>query len=326
MFYSLLKNKLSLATIITGCFLAQTSTVLAEVSPPNTFIYTGKPMVLTPKNIEKVRHLFKPVQESEEVETDETNKAHEKEPHEHIVWEQIPIDVVLPVGKERIITFPTPVQFGYDKEVLNDEMLHVQNNDGVLYLKAKQIFSPQRVQVKCIDTGKIILLDISARQDASDHPLDIVMNSTLKRNSFSFNERNEKVESNTGSYPITPVTLVRFAVQQLYSPKRLLTQPSYIYRVPMGTHKTLSLLLDKSAMALPLASWRGGDLFVTAILLRNLLSQTILLDPHNICGAWQAASFFLAAELAPRGNIKDTTTVFLVSKRSFADSLKECGL
>ena len=79
-------------------------------------------------------------------------------------------------------------------------------------------------------------------------------------------------------------------------------------------------------MALPLASWRGSDLFVTAVLLRNLLSQTISLDPHSLCGTWKAASFFPVAELAPRGNIKDTTTVFLVSKRPFADSLKECGL
>ena len=248
MFYSLLKNKLSLVAIIAGFSLAQTSTVLAEVSPPNTFIYTGKPMVLTPKNIEKIRHLFKPVQENEELEPDETHAptSHKDMPHEHVVWEQVPIDIVLPVGKERIITFPTSVQFGYDKEELGDNIFRVQNNDGVLYLKAKQTFSPQRVQVKCVDTGKIILLDVSARKGASDHPLDIVMNATFKRSSFSFDERNEKAENNnTGPYLITPVTLVRFAVQQLYSPKRLLTQPPGIYRVPMGTHKTLSFSLIK---------------------------------------------------------------------------------
>lgn len=33
----------------------------------------------------------------------------------HVVWQQTPIDVVLPVGKERMVNFPSVVSFGYDK-------------------------------------------------------------------------------------------------------------------------------------------------------------------------------------------------------------------
>jgi integrating conjugative element protein (TIGR03749 family) len=125
----------------------------------------------------------------------------------------------------------------------------------------------------------------------------------------------------TESPKISLIALTRFAVQQLYAPKRLLVTPPSIYRVPMHAYKSVDLVRDGSLMAMPLASWQGGDHVITAVLLRNQLPNPLTVRPQQLCGHWQTATIFPQATLGPRGEVTDSTTVFLVSHRSFAESL-----
>jgi len=244
----------------------------------------------------------------------------------HVVWKQTPINIVLSVNKERMISFPSSVEFGYDKSVLPDDSLKIQNNNGTLYLFAKKNFSTQRVAVRLQNSGQIILLDLSAQKEADSTPIDIVIAdkrkeqtpSQLKREADDVNQ-NGRTDSS-----INYVTLTRFAVQQLYAPKRLLTQPHAIYRTPMHTHKTIPLLRDGSVMAMPIASWRKGDTTVTAVLLRNTLAQSLTLDPRILCGSWQATTFYPRSVLAPASSQYDATTVFLISQQSFSHALQTC--
>ena len=232
---------------------------------------------------------------------------------QHIVWDHVPIDVVLPIGKERILTFPRKAQFGYDRGVLTSDVLQVQNNDGALYLVANKSFAPQRIEVKLIKSGKVILLNLSAQDNASDVPLSIVMpckQNDLEKMTFSVD------------YP----SLLRFAVQQLYAPERLLTKPSYIYRVPMHASRTVSLFTDNNVVAMPQISWRGGDLYITAVILRNLSQHSVYLKPKKINGNWVAVSFFPLRKLSHKGALihgipKDNTTVFLISKKPFSEAI-----
>jgi len=323
-----IKNKLNFLLLLafTSIMTLQTHFAYADNTVGTTASPSNTALPLSATQIAKLQHLFKS--------SGDTTQFQATAPlHEHVIWDQTPIDIVLPVGIERMVSFPTPVQFGYDKTVLNDEILQVQNNNGVLYLKVKQGFTSQRVQVKCIDSGKIILLNLSARKGASATPLDVAVNQSgikpsLANNAIVAQQNNTDEEplSSQNHSSMTAVSLTRFAAQQLYAPKRLLTQPPNIYRVPMRTHKTIPLLLDNSFMAMPLASWRSGDLFVTVVLLRNSLTQPLTLDSRNLCGTWQTATFFPLTQLSSRGSQQDSTTVFLVSKRPFAESLKACGI
>lgn len=303
-------NKKLLPLIAVNCIL-MAITVKAD----------NQQLPLSPQEIAKLQRLFP---------TNSKNTVSDfkiEQPHEHIVWNQTPIDIILPVGKERMITFPIRVDFGYDKSVLSDDKLKVQNNNGTLYLVAKAAFPAQRVQVRCSDTGQIILLNLSAQQNVSTTPLDIVIADKSKQNNNQEEpSRDETITDCPGiaNNKVTPVALTRFAAQQLYAPKRLLTQPPFIHRTPMHTSKTIPLLLDGSVIAMPLASWRGGDLFVTAVLMRNQLHQDLSLDSRNLCGTWQTATFFPNSILASAGDQKDSTTVFLVSNRPFAVSLQSC--
>lgn len=104
------------------CCIAIQSSVVAESSS----------LPLSQQEISKLQQLFpennNPVSKFQEI------------VHEHVVWNQTPIDVILPVGKERMVSFPMSVEFGYDKSILSDDKLTVQNNNGTLYLFAKSSF------------------------------------------------------------------------------------------------------------------------------------------------------------------------------------------
>lgn len=311
-----MKNKKRLLLILLLMNLINLSIAMGDTLPP-------QPLTLSPNAIAKLNHYFP---------TDNNNPTEKlnlsldtgfsEEPQQHIVWDgETPIKIILPVGKERIIRFPTVVELGYDRSVLSSSLLQAQNNNDTLYLTASQAFTTQRVKIKLIVSDKIIYLDLSAQnQGASSTPLDIVIKDPVE----NFSENN-LAELNSDAANINYLTLTRFAAQQLYAPQRLLTElPANIYRTPMHTHRTIPLFLDGSVMAMPLASWRGGDLTVTAVLLRNLLKQQIDLDPRNLCGSWRAASFFPQNHLARAGDSRDSTTVFLVSNGAFADAISEC--
>jgi integrating conjugative element protein (TIGR03749 family) len=315
-------------------FLSAALLQSVSIAEPNP-----SPLPLTSNQIIKLQQLVS--QNSSDADLSLQNKT----PHEHIIWKEKPLDITLPLNKERMIHFSESVSFGYNQNLLNENSLVVQNNAGVLYLTAKKSFAPQRVEVKGNASGTIILMNLSAKPIASDTPIDVLIAdkdegginsnnqnndsaSDDKSNSYSISNQN-KESSNflNQAFPnntVSAVTLTRFAAQQLYAPKRLLKDRGDIFRVPMHTHKTVPLILDGSVIAMPLASWRGGDLFMTAVLLRNQEKQSLTLDPRSFCGHWKTATLFPRDVLSPRGNVTDSTTVFLVSNRSFATSLQVC--
>ena len=126
--------------------------------------------------------------------------------------------------------------------------------------------------------------------------------------------------ANAGSFEVNAVTLTRFAIQSLYSPKRLITTPEEIHRVPMETEKHVPLFYGAAIDAMPIASWRAGALYMTAVELKNLTTHPISIDIKNAKGNWQTAAMYPTAKLPSRDK-HETTTVFLVSTRPFQDAL-----
>jgi len=238
---------------------------------------------------------------------------------EHVVWQKAPIEINLPVGQERYISFPSSIQFGYDANDLPASMLRVENNNQTLYLTAKQAFPLQRVEAKLIN-GEIILMDLTAKEGGDDASIDIVL---PQANPVEGNSTHSTYTNDTN---INYISLIRYAVQQLYAPERLINHAANITRFPMSTSHVVPLVYDNSISAMPLASWRDGDLYVTAILIKNQLHQALRLDPRLICGNWQAATFYPKNKIAARGTPinRDTSTLFVVSNRPFAEAMQSC--
>ena len=239
---------------------------------------------------------------------------------EHVVWQRAPIEIVLPVGTERFVTFPVDVQFGYNTAALPPSVLRVENDNRTLYLTAKQAFDTQRVEAK-LENGDIILLDLSAKENADGNPIDIVLPQL-----HSSSDQTDTTNSYASTASVNYVSLIRYAVQELYAPERLLTQSFNITRFPMETTHVVPIFYDGSASAMPLASWRGDNLYVTALLIKNTLNQSLRLDPRLLCGEWRSASFYPQTLLEPHGTPvnQDTSTLFVVSDQPFANAIQHC--
>lgn len=239
---------------------------------------------------------------------------------DHVIWDRTPITVVLGVSHERMITFPGPISVHNTNPELSSDKLSILNNNGTLYLTAKKTFTPIRLAITLTSTGEVILLDISATSNGQNTPLNILLAQSENIPSPISNASPSQItDQSTAS--IHYITLMRYAISHLYAPERLVKESNRITRAPMYTQKSVPLVAGSSLTAMPLISWQGGDLYVTAILLKNATSHPLTINPDQIQGQWLAASLYPNRTLTPAGTLNDRTTLFLISTSNFNDAL-----
>jgi integrating conjugative element protein (TIGR03749 family) len=232
--------------------------------------------------------------------------AHASDAPTRIAWQKAPIPIVLTVGEERLLHFPAPVTVGLPSVL--EPVLRTQSVNGTVYLRASSPFAAQRVLVRELDGGQVYLIDLSAETDGGGtSPV------TIYREVSRANESDRADNEPDGRHGY--VSLTRFAARQLYAPTRLLLSGTGVVRVPVQ-RRAVPLIRGGTVSAVPLASWRSGDLYVTAVKLENRSSQAHTLDPRTLRGAWLTATF-QHARLLPQGDEADTTAAYLVSALPF---------
>ncbi len=239
---------------------------------------------------------------------------------EHIAWRGTPIPLALPVGVDRVVRFPKAVRIGPPGKLL--EVLQTTAADGAVYWRALAPFESTLVLVQeTVPPGRTYSFYLRAEEGASSAPVEIVA------------PREDTAENSVTAIEALPppkgygyVALTRHAAQQLYAPVRLLRDLPGVYRVPVPDRSTVPLIRTAATLAeieaTPLASWADETgLYVTAIRLRNRTHRAVILDPRTaLRGEWLAATF-QHARLFPHGHEADTTAVYLISARPFADAL-----
>jgi len=275
----------------------------------------------------------------------------------HVLWNKNIIPVQIPIGKEKIIEVCAPnsnsnsesnrgdastcqtiplTPYLPQAEIKNGDLKWI-NNNGTLYLNATKPFSKKLAELKLNNkNGDVVLIRLSATKAANDDQIQILLPSK-SRNSLSANNTSNATNNTTNS-PRNKAQqdksigdMVRWVAQQLYAPKRLLTAPTWIYRVPMHTNKFIALYRGGVVSSMPLASWRAGDYYITAVLLRNVLKNTnVHLKYTMLRGQWIAATFFRQSRLNPAiltkvRTISDSTTAILVSTVPFNAALREAS-
>ncbi len=234
----------------------------------------------------------------------------ESMPPQRIQWQKAPIVITLGVGEERMVHFRTPVSVGMPATL--ESVLRTQTVNGTVYWMAKAAFGSTRVMVREIEGGQTYLFDLSASTNAEHSAAIVVFVDEIMEAENRLGERGEGARHGY-------VSLTRYAAQQLYAPMRLLSSVPGIVRVPVQQH-SVALLRGNRVEAKPLAAWRAGHLYVTAIKLTNRLAKAQTLDPRTLRGAWLSAAF-QHSRLLPAGSDADTTAVYLVSAQPFAASL-----
>ena len=242
---------------------------------------------------------------------------------ERVLWDKRPINVHLQVGSERIIHFPDDVRYWLPDTVKRHVSVLAAN--GVLYIRAMEPFPTTRLRIQELNDQQVYLLDITASEVAAVSDELIVM--TKK------NTRNRSKEAT--AYKTTEdwrIRLTRYAAQQLYAPERLVDGNSAIKRIPVESKTSVPLIRGGLIETVPIASWQGHGLTVTAVRARNLSRQSLQLQfdrsdslqaldlSYLVRGDWLTATL-QHDRLGAMGDETDTTTLYLVSNRSFVESL-----
>ncbi len=225
---------------------------------------------------------------------------------EPVVWRKAPIRILLTAGEERLVHFPGSVRVALPSSLVS--MLRVQSIQGTLYLQAEQPFATTRVLVYTQPAGPIYVLDLVAVQASGPALPDIeIVAQDLQAFTAGVDDRGGQRS------PHGYVALTRFAAQTLHAPARLVPRTSGIVGVPVSSDP-VTLFPDCNIRAVPVAAWRSGRFFVSAVRLHNLEPRAVTLDPRTLAGHWLATTF-QRNRLQPKGDALDTTTVYLVSDR-----------
>jgi integrating conjugative element protein (TIGR03749 family) len=238
---------------------------------------------------------------------------------QRFTWDKTPITVVLGVGqnKERRITFPAPMFIGLPAEIAS--LLRVQTVDRTSYFTAVAPFPKTRIVAEDRLRGSVVLLDVSAVAGASSMaPLELTFPTTQGLSSDSARPRTEAKEDSEAIPSVDYVTLTRFAAKQLYAPRRLVTDLPGVRRVSLNDAPVIGLYRGALLKAMPIAAWRGENLYVTAVKLENQSRESVELNPLDVRGRWLSITF-QHGRLLGKGDESDTTVAYLTCDRAFEE-------
>lgn len=244
---------------------------------------------------------------------------------ERIFWNKTPVGVTLKTGRERLIHFPYMVRVKPPEDRTSEE-LKISVVDNVVYLKANKDFPSSRMRVQAFNRsagsfegGRTYLLDVSAKAQGGTEQIRII-DKTLRQLTQASNALTPQGHEEPKQPPVDMVELVRYASQQLYAPERLMQSHPAIHRTPLPVKSLKSLYRGGEVQATPLASWKGGGLYVTAVKIQNKTNQMLTLDPRLFRGQWRSRTP-QHGYLSQYQTEADTSTVYLVSDRPFHESL-----
>jgi len=229
---------------------------------------------------------------------------------ERVVWNKTPIAIPLVVGEERLVHFPGSVSIGLPQSLT--AQLRSQSINGTLYLLAREPFDTTRIMVRSETEGPMYVLDVSAEPAEADSQtlpdVQILLDSEPDADAVASQPNNPSLSWGYAA-------LTRYAAQQLYAPTRLIPRQPGVVAIPVSA-EPVELVHGARIEAVPVAVWKAGLRYVTAVKLTNRTQRPVVLDPRELRGAWLAATF-QHNRLLPAGDEADTTAVYLISDRPF---------
>lgn len=240
-------------------------------------------------------------------------------------WERIPLLIPLSVGHERVVFVDRNVRVGFPA-ALNGK-LRVQSSGGAVYLQASEPFEQTRLQLQDVESGEIILLDISAKNGNKVlEPVRLVYSgdvssvsekgmqkgSSVSSGSSDVEENNKTARKAPVYHAPLPVVLTRYAAQSLYAPLRTVEAVPGIHPVNLRLPSRLTTLYpSENVVVTPTGAWGIQDLNVVALKIRNRSSSKVILDARTLSGSFVSATF-QHRWLGAVGTPEDTTTLYLV--------------
>ena len=229
---------------------------------------------------------------------------------ELINWDKTPIKISLNQNDERMIILEKNVSIGLPASLQNK--LRVQSLGGVIYLKSNAEFAETRLMLKDVETGEIILVDLTGN-GPSKKKLETIKITTKTTTGNEYEANFDKNENYTYTLPI-PVLLTRYAAQSYYAPMRAVEKLPGIKQISMSLPKLLNRLIPQlPILAEPKSVWRLKSYEVVAIKLVNQSNDYVNLDARLLQGNFYSATF-QHNTLGPTGDPTDTTMLYIVTE------------
>ncbi len=241
-------------------------------------------------------------------------------------WRGVPLHITLTPGQETIVNVGSDVRVARPAQL--GAQLSVDSLAGRIYLTANAPFDVARLQVMRLSDGMRLLLNVEAKAGVVTPPeIDVVLPSNAS--SAAPTEISSQAEQHMATLGMAPeALLVRYAMQNLYSPAQAIEPLPGVVRAPMGLPQNIAgqTFAKWRVTAKPIAAWQLGDKVVTAINLTNLSSNVEPLDPRLVtlggaCLQSGCSVSFSHPELGATGSQTEQATAFLVTPGPLASHL-----
>lgn len=247
------------------------------------------------------------------------------------VWEEKPLSLVLPVGQEVRVTFPTDVDIQVPLAV-SEKLTSLAPNNRMIYWTPTEAFPIGRILATAKDGHTVYVIDLSADKSAIKEDVVIEDPSRVSvTTGGASNLTQSPTESQTEEEPEpledpAEIILTRFASQSLYAPSRLMPSDA---RIALTKSKPLDKnfpLLQSGRGELVsvnvVGAWTGFGRFVTAVLIVNQTPVAFEFDASRVRGNFTHITA-QHLRIGPKGALTDRTTLYLISDVPFAEALTE---
>ncbi|NOQ14362.1 MAG: DUF3438 family protein [Methyloprofundus sp.] len=131
------------------------------------------------------------------------------------------------------------------------------------------------------------------------------------------------IEPATSSHKqATYMQLTEYAAKSVRLPIASRETVAGVVDVPLPTaQQRVDVLFDMRLNVVPVASWRKGGVYVTAVEVRNLSNETVEVDYRNLKGNW-LASTIETEKVAPHKAFGDVSYLYLISGTPFEQALE----
>ncbi|THT98446.1 TIGR03749 family integrating conjugative element protein [Lampropedia puyangensis] len=247
---------------------------------------------------------------------DSEGKKPLREGTERVVFNRRPVGVALPVGQERLITMPGPSVLHVPTDI--EVAVRLESIGRTVYATALRPFETIRIIAELVDTGEQIPLDLVANEGTvtASAEMEVFLSSSVsadrkKEPALSTDDQEQEQQQAADM-----VELTRHAARALYAPRRLAYKPSNISQVGVDTQPVDGLIAGALVETTPVGQWRSGNLYVTAVVVRNRSKFALEVPLEDVRGQWLSATA-QHGRIGPAGSETDTTAIYLVCQRAF---------
>lgn len=247
------------------------------------------------------------------------------------VWEDKPLSLVLPIGQEVRVTFPTDVDIQVPLAV-SEKLTSLAPNSRMIYWTPSDAFPSGRILATAKDGHTVYVIDLSADKSAIKEDIVIedpsrvsITQPTISTQTISTSDSQSGEESETLEDP-AEIILTRFASQSLYAPTRLVPSDARIAATKIKPlDKNFPLLQSGHGEIVSVnvvGAWTGFGKFVTAVLIVNQSPITFEFDASRVRGNFTHITA-QHLHIGPKSTLTDRTTLYLISDVPFAEALTE---